>query len=145
MSVARNAVAPRTAAAAAVAVAFCCFAVTMTTADVVRETPDEETGVLMDVVDRMFEIADTYELAAGVRVKRATPTEWSDAPTPSAIDRVIDPEKYVFDKVARFVGTHILDVDFAEMFRSAGRAFISLRELTHHPASRYILLYLIRD
>jgi len=124
-----------------VAVALCC-AVAVTGSDesaaataeaTTTTTTDDVHGQLMDTVDTVLDAVDTYQLAPGVRIKRSTEDTAEATPVPQA-DRDREPEKYLIDKVARFVGTHVLDVDFDEMFETSGRTFINL----HHLRREYL-------
>jgi len=111
-------------------VALCCA----TAADEPSPTRPTEADVrgLMDMVDGLLDAADSWRLARGVRVKSSA----ADADNSTAVvaaDRERDPEKYLLDRLARYAGTHVLDVDFAEIFRgAAGRAFFSLPQLREY-------------
>lgn len=116
----------------AVVVMSCCSAAAADAGEGPTPAPaaaDDDVRRLMDVVDDVFDAADSYRLAPGVRVQRSAAAADAGPPDVTAVtDREHDPEKYLVDKVARYADTHVLDVDFAEMFRSAGRTFIQLRE-----------------
>ncbi|XP_022178625.1 uncharacterized protein LOC111039416 [Myzus persicae] len=120
------------------AVALCC-AVAVTGSDdsaaatarvtmATTTTIDDGHSQLLDTVDGVLDAADSYQLVPGVRIKRST-DDTADVAAVSQDDRDRDPEKYLIDRLARFVGTHVLDVDFAEMFQTSGRAFINLHHL----------------
>lgn len=129
-------------AALVVAVMLCCAlvaAVTTESAERTAMSPDDDQRKLMDAIDGVFDAADAYRLAPGVRVKRSTDARPATAVRPS--DRDDDPEKYLYDRIARFAGTHVLDVNFSEMFQSAGRSFVNLiplREYTQHDNSGWL-------
>lgn len=121
-----------TVAALAVVVTLCCTVASAAADesgpaanDAVRPD-DHDVRTLMDMVDGLLDAADTYRLAPGVMVKRsvadAPPATAATAAAESA-DRVDDPEKYFVNRLARYAGSHVLDVNFSEMFRSAGRTF----------------------
>ncbi|XP_050066721.1 uncharacterized protein LOC114123365 isoform X2 [Aphis gossypii] len=116
-------------AAALIVAIGLCHAVAVTGSDEsVSATTDDLQGRLMDTVDGLLDAADSYQLAPGVRIKRSS----EDTADPSAdhlADRDRDPEKYLIDRLARYAGTHVLDVDFAEMFRTSGRSFFQLKHL----------------
>ncbi|XP_060880485.1 uncharacterized protein LOC132952262 isoform X2 [Metopolophium dirhodum] len=125
------------AAVLTVAVALCC-AVAVTGSEesaaatarttMTMTTTDDGHGQLIDTVDGVLDAADSYQLVPGVRIKRSA-EDTADATAVSQADRDRDPEKYLIDRLARFVGTHVLDVDFAEVFQTSGRAFINLHHL----------------
>ncbi|XP_025197335.1 uncharacterized protein LOC112596068 isoform X2 [Melanaphis sacchari] len=123
----------RTTYAAALIVAMAlCGAVTVTGSDdsaAVMTTAEDLQGQLMDTVDRMLDAADSYQLAPGVRIKRSAEDTTANATVDHRADRELDPEKYLIDRLARYAGTHVLDVDFAEMFRTSGRSFFKLHQL----------------
>ncbi|XP_025423208.1 uncharacterized protein LOC112692684 [Sipha flava] len=104
-----------------------CFAVAAAaaTADDAHVTVSrDDVRVLMDTVDTLFDAADTYHVAPGVRVLRSTDDASRTTESESrAADREDDPEKYLLDRIARYAGTHILDVNFSQMIQSAGRTF----------------------
>jgi len=111
---------------------------TMTT----TATTDDGHGQLIDTVDGVLDAADSYQLVPGVRIKRSA-EDAADATAVSQADRDRDPEKYLMDRLARFVGTHVLDVDFAEMFQTSGRAFINLHHLREYDMMKYYYLLFI--
>lgn len=128
-----------------VAFALCCtVAVTgsdeseaVTTQSTMTTTIDDGHGQLMDTVDGMLDAADSYQLAPGVRIKRSA-EDTADVTTVSHADRDDDPEKYLIDSLARFIGTHVLDVNFAEMFQTSGRTFFKLNHLREFNTAKKI-------
>lgn len=118
------------AAALIVAIAlYCAVAVTGSDESVAATTTtDDLHGQLMDTVDGLLDAADSYQLAPGVRIKRSS-EDTADAAADHLADRDRDPEKYLIERLARYAGTHVLDVDFAEMFRTSGRSFFKLNHL----------------
>ncbi|KAL4149253.1 hypothetical protein QTP88_003234 [Uroleucon formosanum] len=92
-------------------------------------TTDDGHGQLINTVDGVLDAADSYQLVPGVRIKRSAEDTAADATAVSQADRDRNPEKYLIDRLARFVGTHVLDFDFDEMFQSSGRTFINLHHL----------------
>ncbi|VVC33465.1 Protein of unknown function DM4/12,Protein of unknown function DUF1676 [Cinara cedri] len=120
----------RAAVALTAAVALYCAAAAAGAGAAVPQTEFSDTRALMDTVDGLLDAADSYQLAPGVRVKRSVDarTARSDEDMEAAARpyRDDDPEKYLIYRVARYAGTHVLDVDFSEMFRSAGRSFVKL-------------------
>lgn len=124
-----------------VAVALCC-AVAVTGSDesaaaiaqtttTTTTTADDGHRQLIDTVDSVLDSADSYQLVPGVRIKRSA-EDTADATAVSQADRDSDPENYLIDRLAGFVGTHDLDVDFSEMFQTTGRAFINLHHLREY-------------
>lgn len=119
------------------AVALCCAmsADAESTAVTVRPVGTaNDMDQLMDTIDGLFEAADAYQLAPGVRVKRCTDVprsidQWASEADVDAADRRDDPEKYLLDRIARYAGTHVLDVNFSEVFRHAGRSVAGLIQL----------------
>jgi len=122
-----------------VAFALCCtVAVTgsdeseaVTAQTTMTTTIDDGHGQLMDTVDGMLDAADSCQLVPGVRIKRSA-EDTADVTAVSQADRDSDPEKYLIDRLARFIGTHVLDVNFAEMFQTSGRAFFKLHHLREY-------------
>ncbi|XP_050437096.1 uncharacterized protein LOC126843549 [Adelges cooleyi] len=86
---------------------------------------DNDVGRLMNVVDRVLDSADHYEFGAGVRIKRVD-AAWTKK---ASADRTSNPEQYLMDSLIKFAGSHVLDVNFAEMVKSSGRTMISLPRL----------------
>lgn len=118
------------AAALTVVIALCCTASVESTAD--HQTTPDDMIKLMDIIDGLFESVDTYQLAPGVRIKKSTDDEVQAAEYVTVTDRQNDPEKYLYDRIAQFASTHVLDVNFSEMFQSAGRTFSSLKHLREY-------------
>jgi len=114
---------------AALLIALCCAVAVATTA-APAAADDGNVSEVMDLVDGVLDAADTCRLAPGVRVVRSATVAQTDDDATAATDREHDPEKYLVDRIARYAGTHVLDVDFAELFRSTGRSLFSLREYT---------------
>ncbi|XP_026814252.1 uncharacterized protein LOC113554558 [Rhopalosiphum maidis] len=116
------------AAALVVAIALC-HVVTVTGSEEsvavttnMNTTTDDPQSQLMDIVDRLLDAADSYQLAPGIRIKRSA-EDTAEITADSQADRDHDPEKYLIDRLARYAGTHVLDVDFAEIFQTSGRSF----------------------
>lgn len=100
------------------------YAVAATADDAHVTTPRDDVRVLMDTVDTLFDAADSYNLAPGVRILRSADDAARATESESRVaDREDDPEKYLLDRIARYAGTHILDVNFSQMVQSAGRTF----------------------
>lgn len=122
-------------AAVVLTAAFALYCVAATPQKTVADSA--ETRALLDTFDGLLDAADSYQLAPGVRVKRSAEDRASRSDEDTGVAaaaaqayREDDPEKYLIYRVARYAGTHVLDVDIAEMFRSTGRTFVkfTLRE-----------------
>lgn len=115
------------AAALTAVIALCCTTSVESTA--VDQTTPDDIIKLMDIIDGLFESADMYQLAPGVRIKKLADGDSRAAEYVTADDRQNDPEKYLYDRIAQFATTHVLDINFSEMFQSAGRTFSGLSHL----------------
>ncbi|XP_050537264.1 uncharacterized protein LOC126903229 [Daktulosphaira vitifoliae] len=89
---------------------------------------DDNVQQLMNIVDETLKPADNLEIVTGVHLKHVDVTE-ANGRQSRALDRKSDPEQYLIDSLIEFVSSHVLNVNFTELFKSTGRMFISLPKI----------------